>query len=371
MARCSCALGLATALMTVSVAACSADPAPGRLPGTAGMFDNPAGGAGGTTGGTGGVASVGVVGGQGGLAAVGGTSGMGVGGNVCDADVYTGERKRLDIYMMIDDSASMIPWWPATIEAISMFWMDPGSAGIGIGEQFFGENCDPSYYATPRVPIAALPDNLSPLEMGFPLFPAEGTATLPAMQGAITHAREWVTTNPDAKTIVLLVTDGLPDDCESTVENVSAAIAEGFNGSPSIQTFVIGLGDLGALNMFAMAGGTNQAIVIEPGAAPALVEALNRIRTAALPCDFALPDGNGVSSVTLDKVNLQYTDTGGAQTTIPNVPDAASCEGAAGGWFYDMASGATRLVACPQSCDQLNTGGEVQVVLGCPTVKVQ
>jgi hypothetical protein len=207
--------------------------------------------------------------------------------------------------------------------------------------------------------------------MGFPIAPFEGTATLPAMQGAIMHARQWSTANPDAKTIVLLVTDGLPDDCESTVENVSAAIAEGFNGSPSIQTFVIGLGDLGALNMFAQAGGTNQAIVIEPGAAPALVEALNNIRTAALPCDFALPDGNGISSVTLDKVNLQYTDNAGAETTVPNVPDAASCEGAASGWYYDMSSGATRLAACPSTCSQLNTGGEVQVVLGCPTVKVQ
>ena len=334
------------------------------------MFDNPQGGAGGTGGGTGGVGSIGVVGGQGGLSGLGGSGGTGVGGNVCAADVYTGERKRLDIYMMIDDSGSMIPWWPATIEAISMFWMDPGSAGIGIGEQFFGSNCDAAYYATPRVPIAPLPDNLSALEMGFPIAPFEGTATLPAMEGAITHAREWSLANPDAKAVVLLVTDGIPDDCESTVENVSAVIAEGFNGSPSIQTFVIGLGDLGALNMFAVAGGTGQAIVIEPGAAPALVDALNSIRTAALPCDFALPDGNGTTSVSLDKVNLQYTDLAGAETTIPKVADAAGCEGVAAGWFYDMSSGANRLVACPQSCQQLNAGGEVQVVLGCPTVVV-
>ena len=178
--------------------------------------------------------------------------------------------------------------------------------------------------------------------------------------------------NPDAKTVVLLVTDGLPDDCGSTIENVSAVIAEGFNGSPSIQTFVIGLGDLGALNMFAQAGGTDQALVIEPGAATALVEALNSIRTAALPCDFALPDGGaGMTTVSLDRVNLQYTDLAGAETTIPKVPDMGGCAGVAGGWYYDESSGATRLVACPQSCDQLNTGGEVQVVLGCPTVLVE
>jgi len=372
MVRSSGSLGWTAAWMTALLTACGADPAPSRQPGTAGMFHNPTAGSGGSgAGGVGGIDNP--IGGAGtagmGVSGAGGSAGT-IGGNVCDADVYTGERKRLDIYMMIDDSGSMIPWWPATIEAISMFWMDPGSAGIGIGEQFFGSNCDPAYYATPRVGIAPLPNNLGALEMGFPIAPFEGTATLPAMEGAIQHARQWTMTNPDAKTVVLLVTDGLPDDCNSTVENVSAVIAEGFNGSPSIQTFVIGLGDLGALNMFAQAGGTNQAIVIEPGAAPALVEALNAIRTAALPCDFALPDG-GTTTVSLDRVNLQYKDLAGAEMTIPNVPDPAACEGVPGGWFYDDSSGATRLVACPQSCDQLNTGGEVQVVLGCPTVVVE
>jgi len=134
---------------------------------------------------------------------------------------------------------------------------------------------------------------------------------------------------------------------------------------------MIGLGALDALNMFAQAGGTGQALVIEPGAAQALVDALNSIRTAALPCDFALPDGGGTTTVSLDRVNLQFTDNAGMQTTIPNLADRSACDTAAGGWYYDESSGATRLVACPQSCDQLNAGGEVQVVLGCPTVRVE
>lgn len=304
-----------------------------------------------------------------------GASGAGVagaiGGNVCDADVYTGERRRLDIYMMVDDSGSMVPWWPATIEAISTFFHDPGSEGIGIGEQFFGSECGADYYANPRVPIAPLPGNLTALENGFPILPIEGTATLPAMTGAVAHATAWAQANPDAKTVVLLVTDGIPSECGSTIENVSEAIAAGYNGTPSIQTFVIGLGDLGALNMFAVAGGTGQAIEIQPGAGQELVDALNSIRSAALPCDFALPDGGGTTTVSLDRVNLQYTDPAGTQTVIPKVAQADACAGVAGGWFYDDASGATRLVACPQSCDQLNTGGQVQVVLGCPTVLVE
>jgi hypothetical protein len=353
------------------LSACSSDPAGGgRRGGGGGTFENPisASGSGGASGANAGA------GGFGNPTFPTGGSSEPVGGagggdpNVCDADVYTGERKRLDIYMMVDDSGSMVPWWPATLEAISMFFNDPGSAGVGVGVHFFGSACDAAYYATPAVAIAPLPDNKPALEMAFPIIPIEGTATLPAMEGAIMHARQWSTSNPDAKTVVLLVTDGLPDDCGSTVENVSTVIAEGFTGAPSIQTFVIGLGDLGALNMFAQSGGTTQALVIEPGAAPALVAALNDIRSAALPCEFALPDNNG-GTVQLDRVNLRHTDLAGVEETIGNVPDAASCSDK-GGWHYDNPSAATQLIACPASCAQLNGGGEVTVVLGCPTIVV-
>ena len=55
--------------------------------------------------------------------------------DVCDADTYSAERKRLDIYMVVDDSGSMVPWWPGTLDAINQFFMDPGSAGIGVGVQ--------------------------------------------------------------------------------------------------------------------------------------------------------------------------------------------------------------------------------------------
>lgn len=289
---------------------------------------------------------------------------------VCDADVYAGERKRLDIYMMVDDSGSMVPWWLPTLDAINMFFMDPGSAGIGVGVQFFGSACEPATYATPRVPIAELPGNMTALQQAFPIIPIEGTATLPAMQGAIMHARSWATQHPDAKTVVLLVTDGLPDDCLSTVQNVTEVVQEGYTGTPSIQTFVVGLGDLGALNQFAVAGGTGQALVVMPGAAQELVSALNDIRSAALPCEFAMPQGDGTSAVQPNRVNLRYTDPTGQELTIGGVSDRGSCDPTQGGWYYDDPNAPTQLVACEQSCAQLNAGGEVKVLLGCPTVPV-
>lgn len=354
-------------------AACATDTTPGggrRGPSGGNAFGNAAGASGGT-GGSGSFGNGSQPVGSGGSASGPTREPMQLGdGEVCDADVYAGERKRLDIYMMVDDSGSMVPWWLPTLEAIDMFFMDPGSAGIGVGVQFFGSACDPAGYATPRVPIAELPGNMSALQQAFPIIPIEGTATLPAMQGAIAHARSWAMQHPDAKTVVLLVTDGLPDDCFSTVQNVTEVVQEGFTGTPSIQTFVVGLGDLGALNQFAVAGGTGQALVVMPGAAQELVRALNDIRSAALPCDFRMPQGDGTSAVQPDRVNLRYTDPSGQALTIGAVADQASCDPTQGGWYYDNPSAPTQLIACEQSCAQLNAGGEVKVLLGCPTVHV-
>jgi len=290
-------------------------------------------------------------------------------GDICDADNYTAEARRLDIYMMVDDSGSMVPWWPGTLMAINDFFMDPGSEGIGVGVQFFGSDCNAATYSTPRVAIAPLPGNITNLQNAFPPIPVEGTATVPAMQGAVTHAQQWATQNPEAKTVILLVTDGLPDDCGSDVPGVVQAVADGLNGAPSIQTFVIGLGvGLDALNMFAVAGGTDQAILVDPAAAGTLVAALNEIRGAALPCDYKLPDNNGMV-VDLVQVNLRYQDPAGTKTTIGWVPDAASCDAVQGGWHYNAAN--DRLIACDLSCKQLkDVGGEVSVVVGCPRVEI-
>ena len=290
---------------------------------------------------------------------------------VCDADTYTGERRRLDIYMIVDDSGSMVPWWPFTLDAISQFFYDPGSEGIGVGVQFFGSQCGADYYATPRVPISQLPGAIPTLEVAFPLIPLEGTATVPALEGAVMHARDWATQNPDSKTIVLLVTDGLPSDCGSDVPGVVRVAQDGVAGNPSIQTFVIGIGlALNELNMFAQAGGSGSAFLVAPGAAQELVTALNEIRGLALPCDYALPDGDGVT-VQLDKVNLTHTLPGAAPETIGWVPTAADCDPTQGGWYYDNPDNPQRLVMCENRCDQIKAaGGEVQVLLGCPRVTI-
>lgn len=291
-------------------------------------------------------------------------------GEICEANAYFSERKRLDVYMMIDDSGSMIPWWLPTVDALNLFFQDPASAGIGVGMQFFGSACEPEHYAQPLVPIGALPDNAAALQQAFPAIPLNETATLPALQGAIQHARDWSMQHPDATVIVVLVTDGLPEECNSTLENVTEAAREGFEGSPSIATWVVGIGDLGALDAFAAAGGTGKALITDPTASQQLAEALNKVRDAALPCEFGLPDVAGVP-VQPDRVNLRHTATDGAGTTIGAVLDRESCDATQGGWYFDRADAPSKIIACPQSCERLNAlSGEINVLLGCPTVVV-
>jgi Mg-chelatase subunit ChlD len=292
-------------------------------------------------------------------------------GEVCDADSYSAERKRLDIYMVVDDSASMVPWWPFTLDAISQFLHDADSAGIGVGLQFFGNQCDPAFYANPRVPIAELPDAAPALEMAFPALPLEGTAMVPALQGAVQYARDNMDAHRDSKTVVLLVTDGLPTECNSNVPDVEAAAMMGLLGSPSVQTFVIGIGiDLTTLDGFAKAGGSDKAFSVEPGSPAALVDALNAIRGQALPCDYALPTGD--SSVDVMRVNLRHTSASGEVATIGWVSGPQACDPQhGGGWYFDDPSAPQRLIVCPDRCDQLKqAGGEVQVLLGCPRVEV-
>jgi hypothetical protein len=253
--------------------------------------------------------------------------------------------------------------------ALNQFFSSADTAGISAGIAFFSGGCDAAFYATPVVQVAELPGNAGALQMALAArVPGPGTATTPALQGAIMHARQRATDNPDRKQVVLLVTDGEPASCNATIENASAAVAEGLSGTPSIPTYVLGLGNVANLDRLAQAGGTNAAFVVsDPMQVQAVVDAMNAIRAQALPCEYRIP-----ASSSFDKslVNLSWTREG--QTSlIPFVQGAEACDPAQGGWYYDNFDAPTQLVACQQTCDALKTGGSTSVVLGCPQVVVE
>ena len=160
----------------------------------------------------------------------------------CMGEAYEAEALPINLYIMMDRSVSMLrdvaglsndpapeglSRWDGVSQAIREFADDPQSAGVGVGIQFFGAdlmaseelNCDPANYANPMVPIGMLPavgpdiidavDTMAEQLGGL-------TPTLPALEGALEYAAADAASS-GRETVVLLVTDGQPTQCQETI----------------------------------------------------------------------------------------------------------------------------------------------------------
>ena len=248
-------------------------------------------------------------------------------------------------------------------------------------------------YATPEVAIAELPAAEPALVASLQAKMPEGkTPTAPALQGAIEHVKSWKASHPDHTTIALLATDGLPTECfadpaSSADEGVAEVVAIAADGrTDGVQTFVIGVFtqdedlELGArqnLNRVAMAGGTDQAFIVDAGqdVAGQFLEALNVIRGARLSCEFKIPESDGTREVDLNKVNVDFT-MGTTTTRVPRVNSLSACDPVRGGWYYDVDPSAgepSRIIICPTSCQafQAAQNASVQIELGCASEVIE
>ena len=324
----------------------------------------------------------------------------------CAAASQTAKQVPLDMYIMFDQSTSMATRWAPAVDAVKSFLGRPSSAGLGVGIQYFAvavdsaiscgtntdclaggtcsrsstcrcsnggaETCDPAIYARPDVEIAPLPGNYAALAASLDRHcPATGTPTGPALQGAITKARSWTTANPGHKTIVLLVTDGEPGSCSSTIQSVEQIASDGLVLTPRIPTFVIGIGSsLTNLNRIAKAGGTEKALLVEDGPTvqEALAAALDRIRGSILPCEFLIPAPPPDLVLDYDRVNVHFTPAGQTMPkVIPRVDDLSLCTG--DGWAYDNPAAPQLIRLCPMTCNSLRGAiGTFDIILGCDTI---
>jgi hypothetical protein len=180
--------------------------------------------------------------------------------------------------------------------ALGQFVKEPESSGIGIGIGYFGyqmigqTTCDPADYEKPDVAIGALPGSADAIIYSLNARqPVGETPTGAAIRGACTYAKSWKTTNPGHKVVILLMTDGNPQApttcsglaaCCPTLEDAVAATTDCLNGTPGVQTYVLGVGPLlDNLAQIAVAGGTSKAQLVSTGTDVA--SALNAIRDAA------------------------------------------------------------------------------------------
>jgi hypothetical protein len=248
----------------------------------------------------------------------------------------------------------------------------------------FAESCNaPSFMSYSR-PIAPLPGARDALARVLAETSADGgTPMVQAVQGTLTTLRAHQNANPTHRVALILATDGVPSNCGAIVgdpvTNVETQIRATRMATPSITTYAIGVfspveGMAGpaAVNRFAAAGGTGTAYVLNPTTDlnQTLLTALNKIRGAALPCEFNIPTPK-MGMVDFGKVNVHYRGAA-INEDILYVGRADKCDPMRGGWYYDTdpAMGAPkRVVLCEASCRRINSdaGGRVELGYGCKT----
>lgn len=353
----------------------------GSSPGTGGAGGG-SGGAGNGGGGSGGV-QIGNPAGDGGTLLPGADAS-------CAATVSQAKVVPVILVFMFDRSGSMSDSigggqtkWTALVPGLEAFFADPKSRGISASLQFFmqTDECNVTAYATPLVPITPLPNPTAFASAIDTTTPSGETPTQPALQGALQYASQVVGQNPGARVAVVLVTDGEPNGCGSTVPNV-AATAQG--AAPGIPTYVIGIGkptDLTRLTTIAEAGTTNQAFFVAPDAGADgstaqqmeadFQKALAVIRGATISCDLQLPTPPAHQALDYGKVNVVYTGSNGQPSTLLY---NANCSGNGQGWAYDDPVTPSRIQICAASCSTIQgdtLGATLDIALGCATQTAQ
>lgn len=98
----------------------------------------------------------------------------------------------------------------------------------------------------------------------------------------------------------------------------------------------------------------------------ALAEAV--VSTSGLECSWAIPAAPSGETFDRDRVNVQYSLSRGAAQSLLQVANAAACAGRSG-WHYDDAGKPTRIVACANTCAELqqDPAAQVDVLFGCST----
>jgi hypothetical protein len=276
--------------------------------GALGFGGNAIGGGASTNGGATSSGGVSPGGGAGGAAAGGaaqsGTGGASTSGGATSAGGAGGVATTgLDMHVLFDQTGSMgcqtsgaaNRWTVATL-GFQRFVDGVRAADLGVGLDLwsFGTSpqaCDQAEFSAPDVAIAPLSSNLLPIQgalsAGTPYGPAEHGA---AIQAGVAHARAWATAHPTRRVVLVLVVDGMNSTYCNTVDPVPIA-AQGFTGSPSIPTYVLGIVDPTApcagemtwtaadFNPIAQAGGTTAAVMADlAGGASAVQAAFDQIR---------------------------------------------------------------------------------------------
>lgn len=94
------------------------------------------------------------------------------------------------------------------------------------------------------------------------------------------------------------------------------------------------------------------------------------IDNATTACAWNLPLPPSGQALDLTAVNVRYTSASGLSTNIGKVGSIAECAMFDDGWYFDDPAAPKQIVACPQTCTEIQagaTGAKVDVLFGCKT----
>jgi hypothetical protein len=298
----------------------------------------------------------------------------------CASSFAKASLNPVDLVFMFDRSGSMgdgvngdpnLKWIPV-VAGLKHFFADPASLGTSASLQYFPylplpDQCNSSNYYFADVTMRPLPDSTSFAASLDRTSPTGDTPTKPAMIGALDYAHDIQKAQPNDKVAVVLVTDGEPDQCESTVKNVSTEVEK---AAASIPTYVIGVGEsLTSLAMIAQAGGTGAPTLVSVGDPAATTQAFQKalevIRGLTVSCDLPLPAPPDGMVLDKSKVNVVFSPSSGAPMPLYYSKDCAD----GSGWRYDNPASPSKVSLCPNICAtaQSDRSGRIDVLFGCST----
>jgi hypothetical protein len=320
---------------------------------------------------------------------------------VCAAQSAASELRRVYLAFAFDVSGSMgnnpqtfaLKWQPV-VEATKGFFAEPDSASISASLTFFpgpneGTRCTDSAYLIPDVPQTLLPSPafaaaIDGLNLTANSQWRSSTPTLAAFNGVAASLLSLGDTSPDATYAVVMVTDGVPQQCGNS--NDIQLVADAVQAS-GLQTFVVGVGNppggngggngngngnaagnnLDNLDVIARAGGTERAFVIEtgdPGRTQADFKAvIDGIRGIALSCSIEIPLPPSGAQFVPEKVNVTY---GSSASDEVRLAYDETCQ-SANGWRYDDPMAPSAIILCTDACStvQRDASAKLAVEFGC------
>jgi hypothetical protein len=311
------------------------------------------------------------------------------GGNSCAppscSSVTSRTIRKVNMFVQFDRSGSMTTndrWGKAT-SALKAFFADPASGGLGVALRFWEHwkpiqgcddtNCSTNACSVPLVSLGTLTTQPSPtdthekalIDAVNSVTPAADTPMYPALAGALKWAKDNQLAKPKEQFIVVLVTDGYPNSCNTDPVAI-AQLSEDALTSAGVLTYAIGIQDANVqlMNNIASKGGTGTAFFIsdQGDVQEQLLDAMLQIKGDTVACEFDLPN-QGLFDPGNAKV--VFVPSAGNPVAYPKVASAAAC---GNGWYFDNAANPTKILLCPNTCQSVlaDTGARIDVDLGCP-----